>query len=331
MGAKISAMVLASVLVLVGCSKGGDEAAREAVQTGIDNFNKVQTADYELTLDGKVTMSAEAAGGEAGDVDIKLTLSGVSDNDPEAPKFSMAGEGEAGGMGENVSFDFDVRYVNDKLHFSLGSLEGMNDPLAAGMISSFLGKWWYLPLPSEEMTKYSFQNVPDAELTPEQKQLKDLWEKTELVEEAKVVGDEDLNGTAVTKYSVDLDEEALQEYIEESSKISGQELTKSDVGDMKEFFGLVSFEGEVWIGKDDQTVRKMAGKLSIEDDGSGVTGEFDIAMSFDNLNGDVTVEEPAESQLFDIFSMMGGGAIPGGEVVPDSENPFLNTEIEVIE
>ncbi len=320
---KVGAVVLITSIVFSGCSFFGgknDPEAQAAIQTAMINMTTVKSANYEFVMDGKVesTDKENAAGFQ--ELSGSVNLSGSYDTNKKAdPKFSIeiSGKGSADG-GAEKSFEGEMRVANGNFYFILSKISDLglgDDEMSQAykqMLDAFINKWWYRALPADSLSGFGMYSGEESELTPQEKQLKDLYEKTMFFKDVQLAGDEAVGSAAADKYSVTLDKKAFKEYIVETSKIMGQESNKGDLMEMDDFFESMEFSGFVWISKDGKMPIKMAGELEIEDDGDSVgdTGmkmDFNVSYTVDNLGGTVTVEAPADAQLFDIMTLLGGG------------------------
>jgi hypothetical protein len=175
--------------------------------------------------------------------------------------------------------------------------------------------------------------------------------------EADERGEEQVAGTDTTHVSGTLDVRAflrdLNEFVKRSGSAiggaTGQDvpspLSEEDINKVAEVVRNPSFD--VYVGKDDDTIRRISGRLEFtvpeEDRGSlgdVEGGSFDISVEFGDVNGDQQIEAPASARpLSELTGALGqlGGTIPrqqqppsgGGGAqpppTPPSENPDADT------
>lgn len=320
---KVSAVVLITSIVFAGCSFFGgknDPEAQKSVQIAMINMTGVKSYDYEFAVDGKIKSTKEE---EAGFKELSgsVNFTGAFDMNKKAdPKFSMeiVGIGSADG-GAEKSIEGELRVTDGNFYFILSKISDFqtgNDEMDTAyrqMLDSFVNKWWYVALPPESLTSFGLYSGDESELTPQQKQLKDLYEKTMFFKDVQLEGEEAVGSVAADKYSVTLDKKALKEYLVESSEIMGQEPGKGDLIEMDDFLESMEFSGYIWIGKSSQVPIKMAGELEIKDDGDTIGDtnmemDFNVSYTVDNLGGAVTIETPKDAIEFDLMTLLSGAA-----------------------
>ncbi|MEK7085468.1 MAG: hypothetical protein AAB953_00445, partial [Patescibacteria group bacterium] len=317
-----SAVVLISSIVFAGCSFFGgknDPEAQKAVQTAMINMTTIKSLNYEFVLDGKVKSTDKDSAGFK-ELTGSVNLSGVYDTNKKAdPKVSvkLVGKGSTDG-GAEKSFEGEIKIANNNFYFILSKISDLglkNDEMSQAykqMLDAFVNKWWYVALPAESLSSFGMYSGNESELTPQEKQLKDLYEKTMFFIDVQLEGDEAVGSVAADKYSVTLDKKVFKDYIVESSKIRGQEPNKGELAEMDDFFESMEFNGFVWVSKDNKMPIKMAGELEIKDDGDSIGDtnmemDFNVSYTVDNLGGTVTVEAPKDATKFDLMTLLGGG------------------------
>lgn len=301
---------------------GGEEEANvqygEDVQEGISNLTKVKSASYDLTLSGKVESdNPDVDGYET--MDLLLSFTGAYDNGDRAnPKFSMelAVAGSADDGAEEKAYG-ELRLINNSLYFVLSQLTDFAGEIPEGMVEPFIGKWWSVPLPPEYMSSFNTYSGDQSEMTPEEKELTELFENTKFLTDVEYRGEEDVNGAMSSHYKGTLDKEAIVNFVIASGKIMGT-LSKQDIETTKESMteGLEKIEmsGDIWIGKDDKIARKWQGNFAYENSKADLSVDFDVTYTVDNLNEPVVLEAPENSEPFDVLSLLMGGAALGGEI-----------------
>lgn len=301
-------LILATITIFAGCGAKDEKEAQEAVKTAMSNTYKIKSGDYVFAVDGKMTASNENAGFK--ELSGSLGVSGVYDaNNVTDPKFTMVvdAKGSADG-GEEQSLKAEVRMVNKNFYFMVGNLEFAAAGPYSDMVTPFLSKWWFAEMPPEAIEGFSVYG-DDADLTPEQKQLKALAEGTMWFKNVKDEGDDNVDGAEATKYSVELDKEALKKYVIESSKFGDVELSEEDIKETEAALDLLEFSGDLWVSKNENVVIKLQGALSLKADEKtdNVGFALDTAYSSTNLNGAVNVAVPEGAEKFDPLATLGMG------------------------
>ncbi len=311
---KVGALVLTTLTIFVGCGPKNDKAAQDAVHTAMVNTSKVKSESYELLLDGKVTAEKDSTA-QFKVLDGTLGFGGVFDmRTKENPKFTLKvdAKGTMDG-GKEQAVGGEMLLANKNFYFSINkvAVDGIPD-LYKTAVDQFMNKWWSLDLPAESLASLSANSGDEKDMTPEQKQLKELMDKTQFFKNVKDKGADKVGEVAAQKYSVELDKEAFKVYLAESAKITGQDAKTADLAQVDKMMALVEFKGDVWISKDDQMLRKMDGKVTVAAgaETDNIAMDFQITYTVDNLNKDVKVEVPAKSEKFDLSKMLGIPAAP---------------------
>lgn len=312
------------VLVAVSFSAcswfGGEKEASvkygEEVAEGISNLTKVKSASYDLTMSGKVeSANPDVDGFET--LDLLLSFIGAYDNGDRAnPKFSMevAIAGNMDDKEEEKAYG-ELRLVDGSLYFVISELSNFDGQIPKEMTEPFVGKWWSLPLPAEYLSSFNTYSGEEAQLTPEEKELKELFESTKFLTEVEYKGEETVGETVSNHYRGTLDKEAIVNFVVESGKIMGT-LKEQDTTTTRDSItkGLekIAMSGDIWVGKEDKIARKWQGNFVYEDSELGISADFDMTYTVDNLNESVELEVPESAQPFDFLSLLSGGAAPGG-------------------
>jgi len=152
---------------------------------------------------------------------------------------------------------------------------------------------------------------------------------------AKDEGDEDVAGAKTTHISGDLNVDNMLHDFNDFIKRSGrslsattgqtpQPLSESDISKVDEVVKDPHFD--VYVGKDDNTVRRVAANVELDvpdKDRASVGGikggtlEFSIELS--KVNGDQRIVAPAKARpLSDLTNSLGAGALGGGTTAPPS-------------
>ena len=307
---KVGALVLATLTIFAGCTGAkNDKVAQETVQTALVNSSKVISGTYDVALSGKVT-AAKGATAQFKEANGSAEFSGVYDKkvkgDPKLTlKVDIKGTLDAG---KEQAVNGELRLTGKTMYFSVAnlSIDGIPAEYQA-VITKLLGKWWSIVVPAESLTQLDAAPA-DKDLTPQEKQLKDLEEKTQYFKNVSDMGADKVGTIDAEKYSVELDKDAVKNYLVEAAKIKGQEATSADITGLDNLMKLVDFKGNVWINKADNTLAKVDGAVVV----SPGTETENLAMTFQATYtataGDVKVDVPAGAQTFDLAKIMGAPA-----------------------
>jgi hypothetical protein len=157
------------------------------------------------------------------------------------------------------------------------------------------------------------------------------------LEEADERGEEQIAGTDTVHVSGTLDVKAFLEDLNEFVKRSGSAiggatgqnvpapLSQEDIDKAAEVVRNPAFD--VYVGEEDDTIRRISGRMELtvpEDDrgalGGIESGAFDVAIEFEEVNGDQKIEAPASARpLSDLTNSLGTG--PLGGTAPQQQQP----------
>lgn len=324
-----SGVVLVAVLALfTSCSwfDKGPGDAKEIVTEGFKKVQEVKSGDYVMSLNGEMSPADNEKGEEVSKNGLEklvfdVVFSGVYDsNDSKNPKFTLALTGKGslnGGKEENLKAE--VRGAGTDMYLVLDSMSDFGNPMYTAFTSSIIGQWYKIAMP--EGTAASYLNKSEEDMTPEEKEMKELFQNTSLWKKVKYKGEETVDEVDSYKYSVVLDKGALKEFFVKSAEISGNSMLAGGTNSLDKFLDNMEFEGFAWIAKSDMTFRKLSGEVEIEDI-EGVDAELTMTYSISNLNGTVSVEVPEDAKEFDPMSLLGGlGAGMAEPAVIDTEQP----------
>lgn len=305
-------VVLVSILALfTSCSwfDKGPGDAEEIVKEGFKKVQDVKSGDYIFSLNGEMSPADNEKGEEVEKNGLEKLVfnadfSGVYDsNDLKNPKFTLALVGKGSlNSGKEENLKAEMRSVGTDMYFILDSMSDFGNPMYSALTASIIKQWYKVSMP--EGAAVSYLSKDEKDMTPEEKQMKELLGNISLWKKVKYKGEEAADGVDSYKYSVVLDKAALKEFFVESAKITNNPMFAGTDG-LDKFLDNMEFEGFVWIAKSDMTFRKLSGEAEIEDL-EGVDAKFTMTYSMSNLNGEVSVVVPENAKEFDPMSLLGG-------------------------
>lgn len=315
-------LALAALTIFAGCSLFGakpSKEAQDAVHTAMINSSNVKAGTYDITFSGKVTPGKESKA-QFKELNGSLNFGGVYDTKVKNdPKFSFKADikGSVDG-GKEQSVSGEMRLVQKNAYFSIGKLEVEAIPaLYQAAIAQFLNKWWYVALPPESFANLSTGDEKD--MTPEQKQMKALIEKTQFFKNVSDKGADKVGAVDAEKYSIELDKDAFRVYLTEAAKISVGSKS-ADMAGVNKFMKDVEFKGNVWVGKADQTMVKIDGTVSLVPSADNDNNSGSFKITYTTVNGDVKLDVPAGAELFDIAKIMGGASAKATSALEKAED-----------
>lgn len=309
---KVSVLALSALTVFSACSGSGtgpEKAPADVVKDGINNLSDVKSAEYSFSVKGKVAVDeANAENAGFANLDIDSTFSGVYDlNDTEDAKFSLA---MAIGLklddGEDQKVDAEFRFIKDTAYLMLSDLSDFDGAVPKEMVAAFLKQWWSMAIPEESLSQLKDAYKDEANMTDQEKQLKDLYKNTMMMKDVEYIKTEKAGGVNAYKYSVKLDKEAVQKYLEEVTKIMGNDVGDTQMGDIETMLGYMDSDGYIWVGQDDMTFRKFSGTINVTD-AEGVSGDIDATYELSNLGSAVKLVAPEDATEFNPMMLLGGG------------------------
>jgi hypothetical protein len=180
------------------------------------------------------------------------------------------------------------------------------------MIKDYVGKWWSIPVPPTALDELS-KSLPAAgeqNLTPEQKQIKDLIQTTKFFKDVKYVDDQQVGTESSAHYTAALDKDAFVAFVEKAAEIQGQKMTDTEKTDLVNGLNMVDFNGDMYIGKTSGSLNRVKGTLTIKQNAQtpAPTGTVSLDLSVTDLNKPVTVEVPKDAQPLPQDLLSGFGA-----------------------
>lgn len=309
---KSAVLGLTALTIFAGCSWFGPKASKEAqdaVHTAMNNSSKVKAGTYDLVLTGKVTAGKDSKA-EFKELNGSMDFSGLYDIKSKVdPRFTfkLEAKGSVDG-GKDQSVGGEMRLAQKNLYFSIGKLdiEGIPD-LYKATIAQFMNKWWFVALPADSFAKFAAEAGDEKDMTPQQKQIKELTEKTQFFKNVIDKGADKIGASDAKKYSAELDKEALTNYLSEVAKIGGS-TTFGDTKEFNKFMKDIEFKGDIWVNNSDQTLAKLEGSLVLTPSKDNENTSLNLKVTYTATNGDVKVDVPAGAELFDVAKLLGGAA-----------------------
>lgn len=312
---KLFAFVIVASILFTAC--GGEKKApptedfQQVLRDGMLNVLNYKSGEYMFSFNGDVSAD-EVLVDEIGASSLVLSsdFSGAYDfREEQNSLFSLkldVGVELEGEPEERAGAE--LRFVDNTLYFVLSELTDLRGEVPAEMVAPFMNQWWNFPMQEEDLGDpdqvFAFSKDLD-DMTPEERQLRELFDETEFFADVEYLGTERVSGVNSYKYSLSLDKDAFVDFSVKSAEIQGAPFSASDIEEMKEGLKYVDVEGTVWIGVEDEALRKFDGSVEVTEL-NGVSATLDIAFELSNLDGNVSVPVPENSMEFDIMMLLGG-------------------------
>jgi hypothetical protein len=299
-----------SALLFSACSGNSDVDAKQTVKDAMTNSNTVKSAEYDYKISAKV-VDSEAAGS------FDISLSGVYDMSDFSKValsaiFDASMEDTSAGV-QTVSGE--LRVLDNVAYGMLTKAPDLAALIDPEFQSKYVNKWFSMAIPQQYIdqlqnySELSEEGEADAELTAEEKEIKDLIANADYIAGAKFEGSED----GLDKYSIDLDEEAIIKLAVTLSEKDGYTPSAEEQAELKTTLSDLSEGLYVWIDPATNLVNRFTGQFDVPVDSNDATAghvtiSLDLGMS--NLNGEVNVEMPEGAEPFALGSLLGAPAVP---------------------
>lgn len=316
---KILASFTVAVLLFSGCGL----LAKDPLATVNDSIAKMaQVKQSKTGLILKGTVKSPAGQGPQ-NMTFDMNMSGVMDaTDYKSPVLDLAIKGDVSVDGQSGSGDFMLRAVNKKMFINLKDIQLAGDmgKNLKGQMSSLFNAWWTLPADDKS-------NPLFAQTDEDHKKMQDLITGTKFFKTATEDGKEVVEGIPTTRYRVDLDKTALQQFIVGISRMGGNAVPAAEEQSLADGLKDVEVSGLVWIGDDDGMLHRVKGTVAIQP-AAGVASSIDFDYTGSEYGKAVSVTEPQGAQDFNPLMLLPlVGALQQSAVPPatDSTTPVPTT------
>jgi hypothetical protein len=295
------ATVAALAVAFAACGGGGgsDSGSSEDPQKVIDQatLEGVKSGNLDLSL------KVKASGEKSGNFDVSLSgpfQAGAKNELPEADlKVKANGEAE----GENIDFEGGVTLLSDRAYIGYKGDEYEVDPTTFGFIKSGFEQ-------SEQETQGE-----GAEAEACQEAAVGL-KPADFIDNLKSEGGQEVEGTSTTEVSGDLNVKGAIDQIikltEDPSCASQLQMAGPlPLGELEQAEGelesaVKSAHASVYVGDEDNIIRKVSAEMEIEPKGSGEKIEISFEISLGQVNEKQTISAPANAKpLEGLFQQLG--------------------------
>lgn len=279
-------------------SPKNEEAPEVTLQNAVNKMSDIKSYGFDVTMSGDLT---GPTGESPEKVGFNFNLNGGVDMvKVEDPRLNLNIKGAFNADQDKADAEFQLKLNKDAIYANLVALNASGSmEIPEEYKSMIVNKWWTLPVPPEvlEELKNSMPQDSEENLTPEQKQIKELMEKTQFFKNVKRVGNETVAGEESVHFTADLDKDAFASFVEEVAKIQGEEFTESDRNELKEGLNLFNFSGDLYVGSKSGVINKMKGTIDFNDkENSGVAGKIELEASVSNINESINIEVPENAE-----------------------------------
>jgi len=293
----VAALISAGLLAACG---GGSDKSGESPQAILDE------ATLEGIDSGKIdlTLGVEASGPEGGTVDLSLSGPFQGEGKGSLPQLDLTAEAKGSIDGEKLDFEGGIVLLPNSAYVNYEGVEYEVDPTTFAFVESTL----------KEAQREAGAETGSAGAAACQEELGEL-KVADFLEEGANEGSTEVDGTATTKISGDLDVSGAIDTVLEAVEspacraqlaAAGPLPSEAEIEKAKDEVtgSLKSAHVDVYVG-DDDIVRQISAQLKIEPENSGkgpksVEIDFDLKLSGVNEEQEISPPENAKplSKLF---------------------------------
>jgi hypothetical protein len=293
------ATVAALAALVTACGGGGGDSSSEDPQKVIDKatLEGVESGNLDLSL------KVDAKGDQSGNFDVSLSgpfQGGAKGELPEAD-LEVAVHGQA--EGEDVDFEGGATLLSDRAYIGYEGEEYEVDPTTFGFVKSGFER------AEQEGSGEGAEGKACQEAAAGLK-------VGDFVDNLKNEGGVDVDGTQTTEISGDLnvsgaidqvikltENPACSSQLEAAGPLPLGELEKAK----NELASQVKkAHAAVFVGEDDDIVRKVTAELTIEPESSNETVEIEFELALGEVNEKQSITAPANAKpLEDLFEQLG--------------------------
>ncbi len=304
-----------ATFVFAGCQQAAPQVPPDqAVKMGMQKLTTVTSHQFEVAVNGDLT---GPQGQTPKAVKFTISLNGSADmKDLTDPKINLKLDGSGNADDQSGDLSSELRMNKDNLYFTLSKLDatGGQAVIPQQFKDMYVGKWWSLPIPPDTLKQFT-DSLPTGgsqqTLTPEQQQLKDLFNNTQFFKNIKFVAMEDVKGEQSAHYTADLDKDAFMAFAQKAATIQGKPMADTDIKSMQDGMAKFDFTGNVWVGSTSGVMNQVSGDIKLTSTAAtDPTGTISVRVTLWGFNQPVTVDVPAGAQAFPVDQLM--GAMMGG-------------------
>ncbi|HEC21179.1 MAG TPA: hypothetical protein ENI70_01550 [Candidatus Peregrinibacteria bacterium] len=340
--ALLLAFIITASFAFSGCGEKSQEDPREVILKMQEVMQEKKSEQRKGSIKGDATLKLdiEKQGNLNATGKVDALFDSLDIKDPKAEvKLQISGDGSFGGQSGSLSLDGELKVLSKNLFFKINNVQvdSSENPEIAQQVALFsmllTKKWFQIPLPDKEGFGKSATEALNEEIV---KKIEELTKKTEFFNVLEDLGT--TNGQY--HYLVDLNKEAVQNYLKEITSITGDPFPEEADQSLNELLTQIDPQGELWIDTKTFELRRIKGELTLEPpvgnkikasgdinyNGNQVTAVIKVDVSGEEpgtieVNLDLTtdpkapvdIQEPADAEEFNPLALMGLG---GGMGIP---------------
>jgi len=294
--------LVTAALALAACGGGSDNG--ESPQAVLDEatLQGIESGKIDLTL------GVKASGAEGGNLNVSLSGPFQAEGKGSLPQLDMTAKAKGSINGEKVDFDGGIVLLPNSAYVNYEGIEYEVDPTTFSFVESAL----------KQAQSEAGAETGSAGAAACQEEAGEL-EVADFFEDGTNEGSADVDGTATTKVSGDLDVpgaiDALLKVAESQAcraqlAAAGPLPTQSEIDKAKDEVNssLKSAQVDVYVG-DDDIVRQISAQLTIEPKGDGKgpkSVEIDLDLKLSGVNEEQKISAPENAKpLSRLFLKLG--------------------------
>jgi hypothetical protein len=286
--------------ILSACGGGGGGSSEDPQKV-------IESATFEGIESGEVDVSlnVNSKGDKGGELKAELSGPFQTTGKESLPELALGIKANGEAEGKNIDFEGGLTVLGDRAFVAYNGKNYEVDPTTFGFIKSGF----------EEAAQEGTKESQGSEVTACQKAAESL-DLGEFVDNLENEGSEDIDGTATTKLSGDLNPKTAIEAVIKLTETPAcsSELDATGALPLDE---LKEKESELTdaikkahitlnVGEDDHIPRKVAADLTIEPKGSGETVEVEFELTLSKVNEKQTIKAPAGAESIEkLFEQLG--------------------------
>jgi hypothetical protein len=299
-----AAALAAAGLALVACGGGGGDKSDESPEAVLDEatLQGIESGKIDLTL------GVKAAGAEGGNLDVSLSGPFQAEGKGSLPQLDVDAKAKGSINGKDVDFEGGIVLLPNSAYVNYEGIEYEVDPTTFSFVESAL----------EQAQSEAGAETGSAGAAACQEEAGKL-KVADFFEDSKNEGSADVDGTATTKISGDLDVpgaiDAVLEVAESQAcraqlAAAGPLPSQTEIDKAKDEVtsSLKSAHVDVYVG-DDDIVRQISAELTIEPKGDGKgpkSVEVDLDLKLSGVNEEQKISAPENAKpLSRLFLKLG--------------------------
>lgn len=301
------------ILVVSGCSGAANIASPElesSIKNAFTNTRALESGNLKISLDGNATIVDPSSEPNEADFNVVIDAKyGLADPITRLRDLLV-----------NLKVDFVQSEVENSVEAELivkdktlfAKLIKVSDSLTEyTALPGMVNQWIKFPITDEQTSNPALEGVLKSSKlegqTEQELAVLELYNKTNFFKEIKDKGTVTRDGRKLNEYEVVYDKAAINTFVVESAKITGEPMTPEDEAQFKNIIDGMELTLTVFL-TEDKYLAEAEGNLVLDfvQDGQTVKVDTDFGVVSTELEEGFKFEAPANA--LDLMSMFGGFA-----------------------